>query len=240
MPFSSAQNKSGGDAGHSPCVWVNLLQREPGPDDLRGLRLALADAKGISLRQDFPGGNREAAPTGTVWTGWTGPVLHILAELRGGAIRTRAEKFNQMIYLLGDCLEIFLKAPEGSAYLEFHIAPNNMVLQLLFPSSSEFERCRNWPEAEFIARFALPQPSFVSRVWSEPGEGRWTVFASIDLRLLVPSMTTLSGRRLQFHFGRYDYPADGQAPILSCSSVLSRLDFHAISEWGHLIMTGDA
>jgi hypothetical protein len=231
---TSAPVPSDARAGHSPRITVKPLALIPPPADLPGLRAAFAGAQPIPLRQNFPGGDLSAPPTSTAWIGWNDSILHILAELSDDCIQTRATTFNQMLCQLGDCFEIFLKAPESPSYLEFHLAPNNVTLQLLYPSHAEFDRCRDWPEAEFLARFALPRPVFDPQVWLEAR--RWTVFASIDLRLLLPSLSTLANQELQFHFGRYDYPPDGTKPILSCSSVLSRLDFHAIPEWGRLVL----
>jgi hypothetical protein len=223
----------------SPRVLVRPISIESARD-LPSLRAAFAEAEEVALRQDFPGGDPDGPASGSIRMAWSGSELHFLAELKDEHIHTRAKRLNEMVYLLGDCLEIFLKAPETPAYLEFHIAPNNVKLQLLFPSQAEFQRFRHWPESELIARFALPRPAFTSQVWPDAGAQRWTVFASIDLRLLLPAITTLARRELEFHFGRYDYPADGREPVLSCTSALSRLDFHHLEEWGRLVLCADS
>lgn len=220
---------------HSPHVRAHPLTNSV-PDDLPAIQAGLAHAQMIPMRRDFPGGDPAAEISGTVRTAWSGSTVHFLAELQDDHIFTQAQSFNEPLWCLGDCFEMFLKFPGELPYLEFHVAPNNVVLQLLCPSRAVIESCRGQAAEEFIARFSLPRPAFISRTWPKPDERQWTVFASVDLRLLEPSLITLAGRELEFNLGRYDYPADQKDPILSCSSVLRELDFHAASDWGRLTL----
>ncbi len=211
--------------------WTNSV-----PDDLPAIQAGLAHAQTIPMWCNFPEGDPEAEISGTVRTAWSGSMVHFLAELQDDHIFTQAQSFNEPLWRLGDCFEIFLKFPGELPYLEFHVAPNNVVLQLLYPSRAAIESCRGQSVAEFLARFSLPRPAFISRTWPKPDERQWTVFASIDLRLLEPSLVTLAGRELEFNLGRYDYPADQKDPIVSCSSVPGKRNFHAIADWGRLTL----
>jgi hypothetical protein len=209
---------------------------EPPPEDFMVLDGQFARASPILLRRDFPGAHPQEITSGLVRAAWSGTMLHLLATLEDDSIFTRATRSNQALYLLGDCFEIFLKFPEVPSYLEFHVAPNNLTLQLLYPSQAVFASCRHLPEAEFIDRFSLRHDGLISRTFVDPASRKWHVFASLDLRLLSPSLETLAGRELEFNFGRYDYSPDHPEPVLSCTSVLSRLDFHAVEEWGRLVL----
>ncbi len=198
------------------------------------LKHAFAAAEPIPLLQDFPGGNLEASPASSVRVGWSGTTIHLFAELEDDHIFTRATRFNELICNLGDCFEIFLQRNGESQYLEFHVAPNNIVLQLLYPSHADFAQYRRLPVKDFLYRYAVKEPAFTSQVWTEPHERRWTVAASIDLRILAPDLTTLAEEEWRFNFSRYDYPAGGGRPVLSSTSVLRALDFHLQEDWGTL------
>jgi hypothetical protein len=217
----------------SPVVIAHRMER-PVSHHRSDMEHAFKAAEPIPLLQNFPGGNFEANPTGLVHVGWSGTSLHLIAELEDDHIVTRATRFNESIYLLGDCFEIFLQRKGEPQYLELHVAPNNIVLQLLYPSYADFAQYRKLPEKEFIDRFAVKEPAFASQVWAEPHEQRWTVAASIDLRILVPELATLADEEWRFNFSRYDYPATGGRPILSSTSVLRALNFHLQEDWGTL------
>jgi len=202
-------------------------------DDLASLRLAFGGCQPIPMAQRYPGGDAQAAPSGEVRVGWAEGSLSILAELQGKNISTRATRLNDFLWLLGECFEIFLKFADNDRYLEFHIAPNNCVLQLVFPSCSYWQDKLALPHETFMDEFMLKKPAFVSRAW-ENGKDGWTAFAKIDLKILRPALSTLEGQELNFLFGRYHYPQPGGKPSLSCSSVLRKLDFHRQEDWGTL------
>ena len=206
------------------------------PEDFLLLDDKFASASQIPLWLDFMGGEPPASVSGWVRTAWAGTKLYVLAALTDDSIFTQATRPNQPLYLLGDCFEIFLKFPEGPSYLECHVAPNNLTLELLYPSHAVFAKSRHLSETEFIDRFLIHHDGLISRTLINTVEQRWHVFASVDLRLLFPSLETLAGRELEFNFGRYDHSPNLPEPVLSCTSVLSRLDFHAIEEWGRLVL----
>lgn len=217
----------------SPLVVARRID-PPTSSHLVDLENAFAAADPIFLVQKFPGGNPEENPTGLVRVGWSGTSIYLLAELKDEYIFTRATRFNQMLWVLGDCFEIFLQRTGEPQYLEFHIAPNNMVLQLLYSSHADFSQNRKLPEKEFLHRFAVKKSILTSNVWAAPDEHRWSIAASIDLRLLAPQLTTLAEEEWRFNFSRYDYPAGGGRPVLSSTSVLRVLDFHFQEDWGSL------
>jgi hypothetical protein len=217
----------------SPSVVVKQMEGQP-LDDLVLWRFALANAHPIPLLQQFPGGDPDAKPSGIVKVGWSGTSIHLLAELDDNHIFTRATRFNELLHRLGDTFEIFLQRSGESRYLEFHIAPNNITLQLIYPSGAEFSEYRHAADEVFISRFAIKEPVFSSHVWIAPEKQQWSLSASIDLRLLAPALCNLEEEKWRFNFGRYDYPRDGNMPTLSCSSTLRRLDFHSLKDWGTL------
>jgi len=212
----------------SPSIVLTPLKIHPG-DDLASLRLAFGECPPIPMGRNFPGGDPKEAPSGEVRAGWMDRSICILADLQGENISTRATQLNDLLWLVGESFEIFLKFEEGDRYLEFHIAPNNCVLQLLFPYSHWRDEEHPGPAEKSIQKFTIKKPAFTSRTWKS-GKG-WTAFAMIDLQILEPALSTLEGQELGFLFGRYHYPQKDGKPILSCSSVLSLLDFHGQEGW---------
>lgn len=184
------------------------------------------------MTRKFPGGDPKAASTGVVRAGWMDRTICILAELEGENVSTRATHMNEMLWLMGECFEIFLKFEDDDRYLEFHIAPNNCVLQLLFPSYSFWQGKPTMPARNVIEEFTIKKPAFISRAWKN--KKSWAAFAMIDLNILQPGLATLEGRELGFLFGRYHYPELDGTPILSCSGALSQLNFHRQEDWGTL------
>jgi hypothetical protein len=184
------------------------------------------------MARNFPGGDAQAPPSGEVRVGWMGRNICVLADLQGKNLFTPATRMNELLWVLGECFEIFLKFEEDKRYLEFHIAPNNCVLQLLFPYSHWWNEPHPGPVEKSLQKFMIQKPAFVSRTWKN--EHDWTAFAMIDLQILQPALSTLEGRGLEFLFGRYHYPQPGGTPSLSCSSVLRQLDFHRQEDWGTL------
>jgi hypothetical protein len=216
-----------------PFLAVSRLDAGDLTGNLISLRGAFAKAPALPLRQKNARG--ETGTTGIVQFGWSDTTVHLLADLDDDHIFTQASRLNDLVWRLGDCLEIFIQSPQTSAYLEFHVAPNNTILQLLYPSPEDFAADRVLPENKFLDRYTLRERAFISHTWIGPaGEARWIVFASIDLRLLDPSLSDPQDLAWPFHIARYDYPRGSKTANLSSTSLFQKADFHAIEEWGAL------
>jgi len=214
----------------SPSILLKPLKIQP-EDDLSALRRAFSSCTPIPMVQNYPGGDVKAPPTGEVRVGWMDRTICILADLQGENLWTRATQLNDLLWLMGETFEIFLKFEGADQYLEFHIASNNCVLQLFFPDSNWRDEKYSEPAEKSIQKFMIKKPAFTSRVWKN--EKGWTAFALIDLKVLQPDLPTLEGRELDFLFGRYHYPQKDEAPpVLTCSAALRQLDFHGRHDWG--------
>src|SRR4051812_47158826 len=100
--------------------------------DLDGIHDLFRTATSCELGQSWRNNPEEGFMPATVRAGWRNDTLLLLAELQDNDIFTTAKNPNERLWELGDTLEIFLRPVEQSAYVEFHIAPNNLRLQLRF------------------------------------------------------------------------------------------------------------
>lgn len=200
-------------------------------ESLPQLRRKFKTCQPIPLMQDYAGGNPDASPTGEVRILPSGTSLSLYAELKDEDIHTKAKTINEQLWNLGDCFEMFLKLADKPQYLEFHIAPNNQVLQLLLPSSASAKPQPGISFEESLNSLTIKRKVFKSQVWCQPKRNRWITYAEIDLTLLDPNLRTLEGTTIQYSFCRYDYTRGVPKPTLSSSSTMARLDFHAQEYW---------
>lgn len=184
-------------------------------EDLETVRRAFAPAPAVSLGQAW---RREPDPdlrAGSARAGWRPGELLVFAELDDDDVFTRASGPNQRFWELGDTFEIFLEAEAASFYVELHVAPGNLRLQLRIP----VPRPSVEPEA------LMTPPAFDSRVWE--GKKRWSVLAAVPFE-------TIGGPPARFSFSRYDYSRGRAEPVRSSTSPHAALDFHRRKEWGSL------
>jgi hypothetical protein len=168
----------------------------------------------------------------SVRTGWRNDSLLIFAELTDADIFTRATAHNQRFWELGDTLEIFLRPIEQQIYLEFHVAPNNLRLQLRFPDAEAVKRAAKTNSFE---NFLIHGESvFQSRTWTQPQ--RWFVFAEIPARSVAEKPKPPPDSEWLFSFSRYDCTRGRAEPVISSTSPhTAPPDFHRQREWGKLI-----
>lgn len=154
--------------------------------------------------------------------GWTPTSLLVRADLPDRDIFTQATESNQRMWELGDVFEIFLQAADRSDYVELHVTPPNLRLQLHFQSAGK-------PATH------LDDGAFASRVKIDSENQRWTVHAEIPARLVSGRDSIHAEESWHFSFSRYDASRDGRPPVLSSTSPHQALNFHRIHEWGNLI-----
>jgi hypothetical protein len=202
------------------------------PDRLEAVQAAFREAAGCSLGQGWlPGPEKDFAPA-TVRVGWRENSLRIFAELLDADIFSRATAPNQRMWELGDAMEIFLQSEVLPGYVELHITPDNLRLQLRFPDLAALQRAR---AADFFDDLMLADGVFGSRVWKCPAQGRWYVHADIPPVLVSGSATWPPGAAWRFSFSRYDYTRGRPEPVISSSSPHAQPNFHRREEWGTLI-----
>jgi hypothetical protein len=197
--------------------------------DLDSVRAAFRSAEICVLRQAWRTEPEAGFAPARVRPGWRGDSLLVLAELEDADIFTRATAHNQRFWELGDTFEIFLRPVEQQSYAEFHVAPNNLRLQLRFADAEAVERARRTGAFE---NALIPGNVFQSQTWVQPENRRWFAFAEIPAASVSEKKTPLAGSKWMFSFSRYDYTRGRSEPVISSTSAHAKPNFHCQSEWG--------
>ncbi len=189
---------------------------------------AFAHADEVTLGQHWLAQRDPNFRAGHVRAGWIECALWVYAHLDDDDIFNAATEFNQLLCESGDCFEIFLRPAGGSVYYEFHISPENQVLQL------------RWPDAQAIGSsggdlrpFLMRSRRLNSQTQINREERNWRVLVGLDWDFLGAHPQT-TGASWDFSFGRYDTTRGQKHPVLSSSSPHQRPDFHRQQEWGQL------
>lgn len=196
---------------------------------LESVRREFYKSEPCRLKQSWlPGPQEEEFEPAVVYTGWKGSDFFVFAELTDIDVHTSAKKPGDLLWRLGDTFEIFLCRPGEGMYYEFHVAPNNLKLQLCFPDSQAAE----WVgRTERFEDLMVPGEAFVSQTWVKPEIQRWFILARIPGKLLE-SKGELAGARWFFSFCRYDYTRGQEEPVISSTSSYTEANFHRRQEWG--------
>lgn len=195
------------------------------PDNWLSIESAFRGTPSLTMTQHWLKEPQPHFLPATVQLAHNGSALVGLAYLPDHEIVTRAEKDQEMMYLLGDVFEIFLKSAQLKSYVELHVTPNGMRLQLSFP-----DRAREVLEHSPIQAFMVEEPLFDFRVMS--GSGFWKVWFAVPAATLGISAAELRQSEWRASFSRYDYgQSKDDAPILSSTSQHVELDYHRLEEW---------
>ncbi|HWF17925.1 MAG TPA: carbohydrate-binding family 9-like protein [Verrucomicrobiae bacterium] len=185
----------------------------------------------IAMQQAWlPALEADFAPA-SVRTGWRDEALFVFAELTDADIFTRATRHNERLWELGDVFEIFLRPDAQQAYTEFHIAPNNLRLQLRFADTEALKRLA---AAKSLENAMIDAQLFESAVWVRPEEQRWHVSAKIPAASICEAKAPMQGSLWHFSFSRYDYTRGREKPVISSTSPHAIARFHSQAEWGTL------
>jgi hypothetical protein len=195
-------------------------------DPLDAVRRAFEGATPILLGQAWRSMPDPGFAPSAVRTAWRDTSLLVFAELEDADIFTRAVRHNDRFWELGDTFEIFLQ-PEGArSYVEFHVTPNNLRLQLRFDTPPSPGRASDPFEVALIR-----DDVFESRVWVDQAAGQWSVLARIPAAAVDPGSASLEGTTWRFSFSRYDYTRGCDTPVISSTSPHSEPRFHRPDEW---------
>ena len=199
--------------------------------DLDDLVHKFAKIEEISLKQAWlPELEPDFNPTG-VKVAWRPEGLYVFARLQDKNIGSRSTDYNQRLWELGDAFESFFRFKGADVYYEFHVSPNNHVMQLCFDVDlTPAQRQRQLPE------LFMPKQVVESKVWVEETKSQWYVLLMIPSSAITPSGTFTTGDMLEFSFSRYDSNHAGKEPLLSSSSDHKELNFHCREDWGTLIL----
>jgi len=187
---------------------------------------AFANSPAILFSQSWLLQGQPGLAAGSVRIGWHGDQFCFDAQLQDAGLFTSAKHRNEMLYELGDTLEFFAGAAGANSYVEYHYAPNGVILQLLWPTNA---RSLDIPSMGGVQAFAIEDNQSTSAVL--PFRGGWRVCAKVKFPDLSNASGTLEGREIDLNFGRYDYADAETPPVLSSTSVLPRCCFHDRQNW---------
>ena len=164
----------------------------------------------------------------------------VWAELWDAHIGTRATRDGQMLSELGDCFEIFLSQTPVSPYVEIHLAPNGLTLEMQWSetgNAGEFNF-----ERDVITRGLLKCHATEIETANAGEIGRWFARAEIGWEAFLRGdalNAAHGGEPVSFwaNFGRYDYDGcDSNKPVLSATarhslSAQGWPNFHNRADW---------
>lgn len=211
----------------TPCL---PLPRFP-VDHLDSVRTAFRGAIPIPLRQTWRSAPEDDFSPGLVRTGWRDDSLLMFAELTDADIFTKAQRHNDRFWELGDTFELFLQQAGAEGYVELHVSPNNLRLQLRFaapPSPG------SGPGVDPFENALIRDDVFTSTTWVDHDAHQWSVFAEVPAGVVTGVSAPLAGSDWRFSFSRYDYTRGREQPVISSSSPHVEPAFHRPHEWGTL------
>jgi hypothetical protein len=198
----------------------------PLSNDLSRVRDGFRSATPIRLGQAWRNTPERGFAPGVVRTGWRGDSLLVFADLTDRDVVTQAKRHNDRFWELGDTFEIFLQ-PEGQpGYVELHVTPNNLRLQL------RFERPPSPDDPDSFAKALINRQVFDSKTWPNPSAPGWSVLSEIPMDRLFG--VRLAGSHWRFSTGRYDAARSRELPVISSSSRHTLPAFHRPDEWDWL------
>lgn len=209
-------------------------------DDLHAVRAAFHDATAIPLTLAWLDQPEPDFLPATVRTGWQDQTLYVFATMADADIFTRATHHHQRFWELGDTFEILLQPSPDAPYVELHVTPNNLRLQLRFAAPPE-------PGADLFDQALIRDEVFHSRAWVHAPAREWNVLAAIPAALVrrSPGSTdrwslgasapgSLADSHWRVSFCRYDYTRGRARPVISSSSLHTEPRFHRPHEWNEL------
>jgi hypothetical protein len=152
-------------------------------------------------------------------------------ELQCANAHTLATERNQPLWQLGDVLELFAGVKGSVPYVEYHAAPNGVILQLLWSDSAAL---KEFAETGDLAGFALRDDKAFSKVRQKAGS--WEVYGELPASS-VPgnSGKDLAGEAWEINFGRYEYSDNNETFVLSSTSPLTQPAYHRRQEWRQIV-----
>ena len=197
----------------------------PETREWEGVVRALLGAPALDFAQPWRAHPEPAFRPGRVRIGWRGDRFLFFADLKDSGIVTSAHARNQPLWQMGDVIELFAGVKGNASYIEYHTAPNGVILQLLWPDS---EALGTVTDIRDLSRFTVTDDQAVSRV--RIVDGGWQVYGELPCCSLQGAVAALAGQTWQVSFGRYDYDEAG-GPVLSSTSPLTQPAYHRRHEW---------
>jgi len=164
--------------------------------------------------------------------GWNQEAMVIEAELTDHDIFNPVTGFNKVAFDKGDVFEIFLRPEWQKSYFDFHVTPDNQVLQLRFANDQQAGQLSAGKTLdERLANRKISQPRITSSVRIDTAAKRWIVNVTIPFSLVVETGAMRPGVRWLCSFCRYNYTRGVREPVLSSTSPHELCNFHRQHEW---------
>jgi hypothetical protein len=186
----------------------------------------------VFLQQSWASPDPRPIRPATVALAHHGNELIVYAELSDEDIFNPVREHGALAFLSGDVFEIFLRGAGEPNYFEHHITPDNITLQLCFPSVEVFENINAGKDHDWATRLAgkIPVPS---QVLVQPEKQVWRILCLLPLTEISSNLDKIPPTDWTFSFCRYDYTRGEKRPILSSTSAHDHPHFHDQSAWGH-------
>ena len=181
----------------------------------------------------------EGLERAVVRAGWSAGALVVEAELGDVDAFNPAKAFNEIAYGKGDVFEIFVRPEAQDAYFEFHVTPENQLLQLRWPDAGAIMRLpREHSEEKLLGPYLVGPSRIASETRVDPAAKKWFVRASVPFAMVVEKGPMKPGDRWFCSFCRYDYTRGQKRPVLSSTSAHARCSFHRQEEWRPIVFQG--
>ncbi len=220
------------------------------PADWKSVELAFKDATPVSMKEAWQQELDAGFKPAVVRTGWHGDSLWVYAELEDVSIANPTTRLNEVYDFpkdlkedqwfdplsstRGDAFEIFLRKSTKEHYLEFHVTPQNHILQLRWKYAGDY--MDNVREGGRQLRKRVIEGKQVIATYTRVDEKsqKWFVLAEIPSKLLDETGGIKPGDEWRFSFCRYDFTTGNKEPVLSSTSPHQERGFHRQQEWGYL------
>ena len=165
---------------------------------------------------------------------WEPDGLWILAELQDVDIHNFATKKNDPTWEMGDVFEIFLVTPRSERYLEFHVTPGNVHLQIVWPNFQTIKELR--AKGERAYDYMVEEALLESWVDVDHENNRWTVLAKVNADAITNRGPLEPGMVIKTSFSRYDRFQDSDQIIFSSTSPHKKINYHIQSDWKDYVL----
>ncbi|MEO6053180.1 MAG: hypothetical protein ABIP97_04135 [Chthoniobacterales bacterium] len=228
------------------------------PSEQKSVAKAFKNAEPSPFQQTWLPEKDKGFEPGNVRLGWKPDALWIYAVMDDADVSNPTTKMNEMqdlattdakhyrivTTLLGDAFEMIVRQQEPAPYYEFHVTPQNQILQLKWLDWKDYGSTDWRPGAKntFLSHLVEGAKLFTSNVWINRERKQWSVLISVPAELITGKKTISAGDMWLFTSARYDaLSKDDPNPITSSTTLHFRsrnprrfLSFHRADEWSHI------